>query len=140
MLIIDTNVLSEVLKPAPSVTVAGWLDAQDRSAVFITSITVAEILYGIESLPQGRRRSQLLARAEEMIEVEYRGHILAFDETAARAYAQIVVARTTVGRPIAHFDAMIAAIARAHHFTVATRDTAGFQHSGVRLINPWRES
>lgn len=139
MIVLDTNVLSEALKPLPSVTVLHWLGAQEPASVFTTTITQAEILYGIETLPPGKRRVRLLAAVEKMFAAEFAGRILPFDEDAARAFAGIVAARDSAGRPISQFDAMIAAIARSHRAAVATRNIADFQHCGINVVNPWTE-
>lgn len=139
MIVLDTNVLSEALKPLPSLIVLHWLAAQEPSAVFTTTITQAEVLYGIETLPPGKRRMRLLAAVEKMFAEEFEGRILPFDEDAARAFARIVAARDAAGRPISQFDAMIAAIASSHRAAVATRNTADFLHCGLDLINPWTE-
>jgi predicted nucleic acid-binding protein len=137
VIVLDTNVLSEALKPLPSLTVLHWLGAQEPSSVFTTTITQAEVLYGIETLPPGKRRVRLLAAVEQLFAAEFEGRILPFDEDAARAFAGIAAARNAVGRPISQFDAMIAAIARSHRAAVATRNTADFQHCGIDVINPW---
>jgi predicted nucleic acid-binding protein len=105
--------------------------------VFTTTITQAEVLYGIETLPAGRRRIRLLAAVEKMFAGEFEGRILPFDEDAARAYAGIVAARDAAARPISQVDAMIAAIARSHRAAVATRNTADFEHCGISVVNPW---
>ena len=139
MILLDTNVLSEALKPLPSPIVLRWLAAQEPSSVFTTSVTQAEVLYGIETLPPGKRRTRLLAAVQKMFAEEFEGRILPFDEDSARAFAGIVAARDAAGRPISQFDAMIAAIARSHRAAVATRNTADFQHCGIDLINPWTE-
>jgi predicted nucleic acid-binding protein len=137
VIVLDTNVLSEALKPLPSPIVLDWLAGQDPSSVFTTTITQAEILFGVETLPAGRRRMRLLAAVEKIFAEEFEGRILPFDEDAARAFAEIVATRGRAGRPITQFDAMIAAIARSHRATVATRNTADFQNCGVDVINPW---
>ena len=137
MIILDTNVLSEAIRPVPSVAVLRWLAEQHPIGVYTTSITAAEILYGIELLPPGKRRSALLAAAERMFQEEFPGRILPFDEEAARLFPKVVAARDTLGRPISQFDAMIAAIARTCGAAVATRNTADFEHCGIRIINPW---
>lgn len=137
MILLDTNVLSEALKPLPSAVVLGWLAAQEPLSVFTTTITQAEVLYGVEALPPGKRRARLLTAVEKMFAVEFEGRILPFDTDAAPAFAKIVAARDRAGRPISQFDAMIAAIARSHRASVATRNTADFQHCGIDVINPW---
>ncbi len=137
MIVLDTNVFSEPLKPAPSSVVALWFRAQDRAATFITAVTEAEALYGVESLPRGKRRAQLMDAVEKILKTEYEGRILSFDEPAARVYAKIVAAREAAGRPMSQFDAMIAAIARSHGAAVATRNTKDFEGCGIQTINPW---
>ena len=139
MIILDTNVLSEALRPLPSGVVVRWLAAQEPEAVFTTAITQAEVLYGIELLPPGKRRLRLSAAIEKMFAQEFQGRILPFDDEAARAFAKIVADRDAAGRPIAQFDAMIAAIARSRHAAVATRNTADFERCGIQLIHPWTE-
>ncbi len=139
MIILDTNVLSEALKPAPSGIVLRWLAVQVPTAVFTTTITLAEILYGVETLPPGRRRARLLAAVEKMFADEFEGRILPFDEDAARAFAVIVAARDRAGRPISQFDAMIAAVAQSHRAAVATRNAADFDHCGIPVIDPWTD-
>src|SRR5580700_10103279 len=136
--ILDTNVISEPMQPSPSATVLAWWGQQHSGALFITSVTVAEILYGIELLPHGKRRAALLAGAERMFGKVLVGHILPFDEDAARAFPEIAVRRRAQGRPIADLDAQIAAIARSRDAILATRNTADFEGCGVRLVNPWQ--
>ena len=137
MIVLDTNVLSEVLKPMPSEFVLRWLAAQDSAGVFTTTITQAEILYGIEVLPPGKRRVLFSAAIEKMFAKEFQDRVLPFDEDAARTFAKIVAARDAAGLPISQFDAMIAAIARSHRAAVATRNTADFERCGIQVINPW---
>lgn len=138
MIILDTNALSETLKPVPEEIVVRWLASQERSNVFVTVITQAEMLYGIEVLPSGKRKLRLLELTQRLFGDEgFQGRILPFDHESAREFAKIAVSRKTSGRPISQFDAMIAAIARANRATLATRNTADFEHCGIRLVNPW---
>lgn len=139
MILLDTNVLSEAVKPSPSTAVLHWLSAQEPSTVFITTITQAEILYGIERLPAGKRRLRLAAAIERMFAEEFIGRIFPFDEDAARAFAGIVARRESAGRPISQFDAMIAATARSRRATLATRNAVDFEDCGIRIVNPWTE-
>jgi toxin FitB len=139
MIVLDTNALSEAFKPLPTQVVLDWLAAQDQREVFITAITQAELLYGIESLPAGKRKAHLSASVERVFVERFPGRILPFDEEAARLYAKIVQQRDAVGRPIAELDAMIAAIARSRNAAVATRNTRDFERCGVPVINPWVE-
>jgi toxin FitB len=139
MIVLDTNALSEMLKPSPSEIVLGWFAAQEPREVFITIITQAEVLYGIESLPEGKRKRHLSASVERVFVERFQGRILAFQEEAARFYAKIVTQRDAAGRPISQPDAMIAAIARSQNAAVATRNTRDFEGCGLRVINPWME-
>jgi predicted nucleic acid-binding protein len=137
MIILDTNVISEAMSPAPNSNVSRWLSGQLTSQVFTTAISLAEILYGIELLPTGKRRSGLFVTAESMFAKLFAGRILTFDGPAARAFAPIAVNRRSSGRPITLFDAEIAAIAQANGAVLATRNTVDFEGCGVRLVNPW---
>lgn len=137
MIILDTNVLSETLKPLPSELVVRWLDARVPLGLFITAVTAAEVLRGIELMPAGKRRTRLLAQAERVFAEDFADRVLPFDGNAAHLYATIVAARVALGRPIGPFDAMIAAIARCHRAQLATRNVADFEHCGIGLINPW---
>ena len=127
------------MKSAPSPEVIAWMSGQRADDLFTTTITVAEILYGIEILPKGKRHDQLLQEAEATFSEDFVGRILVFDQAAAHLYPLIAAARRTHGRPIGFPDAQIAAIARAHGTALATRDTDDFEGCGVRLINPWSE-
>jgi predicted nucleic acid-binding protein len=126
------------MKPLPSPAVEGWISGQLREELFTTAITVAEVLYGLQLLPKRKRREALLHQADAAFSEDFAGHILPFDESAARVFALISAARRTQGRPMTTQDAQIAAIARVHGATVATRDTAGFEGCGLRLVNPWK--
>ncbi|HYI92936.1 MAG TPA: type II toxin-antitoxin system VapC family toxin [Bryobacteraceae bacterium] len=139
MIVLDTNVLAEVLRPVPSAVVLRWLADQEPASVFITAITQAEVLYGVEILPAGKRRERLHHAVEKLITDDFRDRILSFDERAGPIFAKIVADRQATGRPAPQLDAMIAAIARSHRATVATRNIADFVHCGVRVINPWDE-
>jgi len=137
MIIFDTNVVSELMLNAPSQAVVSWLSGvRLADELFITSITVGEILYGIELLPPGRLHDKLKADAEGMFAEDYSSRILDFDERAARAFARIASSRRRIGRPIAELDAQIAAIASVHDAALATRNTADFEGCGIRLVNP----
>jgi hypothetical protein len=137
MVVVDTNVVSEAMCATPNERVLAWFSAQYPPDIFATSITVGEIFYGIELLPEGKRRSGLLAAAEMTFAKFFPGRILTFDDHAARAFAPIAVARRQRGRPITLFDAQIAAIVAVHHAVLATRNIADFEGCGVRLVNPW---
>lgn len=137
MIVIDTNVISEIFRPAPERRVVEWLTSLTGD-VAITSITLAELLAGVRRLPRGRRRDALALRIEEAIE-PYRDSrsVLSFDQAAAGRYADVVVAREAAGAPISTADAQIAAICLAHEAACATRNTRDFAHTGIDLINPW---
>lgn len=139
MIILDTNVVSELMKPNRSPIVAAWIARHKREDIFTTAITISETLYGIEILPQGKRRELLLRAAEGTFAEDFAGRILSFDEPAARAFSVISSGRRSQGRPIGIHDAQIAAIGRVNGATVATRDIEDFERCGIELINPWRE-
>lgn len=135
--ILDTNVVSEPMRPSPSPALLAWLERQETGPLFVTTITMAEILLGIELLPRGKRRDQMLAQAEAAFAEDFAERVLPFDEDAARVFPEIVARRRAQGRPIADLDAQIAAIAQARGAILATRNTADFEGCGVRLVNPW---
>jgi predicted nucleic acid-binding protein len=137
MIILDTNVLSEAMKPSPSARVLSWLAEHPPSRLFTTTITQAEILYGLELLPAGKRRAALESAVEAMFEEDFAGRILPFDCNAARMFPQVAAARRAAGRPATQFDAQIAAIARSRGAILATRNTSDFEHCGVAVLNPW---
>ena len=139
MIILDTNVLSELMRPKPSARVLAWVARQPEADLFTTSITEAEIFYGIEVLPKGRRREHLTAAAELVFTEDFSGRVYSFDSAAARAFSKIASSRRTSGRPISHADAQIAAIAKTKRAKVATRDVKGFEQCGVDVVDPWNE-
>jgi len=138
MLILDTNVISEIMQLLPSPRVLEWWSQHQAGELFTTTVTLAEILYGIGLLPKGKRRDRLLAEAEAMFAQDFSGRILPFDEEAAHAFPEIAATRRAQGRPIAEFDAQIASIVRSHRATLATRNTGDFEGCGLRLANPWQ--
>jgi len=135
VIVLDTNVISELTRPAPSDRVMAWVDSQDDVA--ITATTVAELLYGVARLPDGVRKSRLTDGVQEMLDGPLRDKVLAFDRTAAAHYAEIVTGRDQVGRPIAMADAQIAAICRARGAALGTRNVRDFESAGIAVINPW---
>jgi hypothetical protein len=137
MILLDTNVLSELMKPAPNQGVVAWIAARPAATLFTSSITQAEILHGVMLLPSGKRRSAFEAAAEAMFRDEFAGRVLPFGGDAAPLYTQIAVARRKAGHPISHFDAQIAAIARLTGAAVATRNVLDFQGCGVKVVDPW---
>ena len=139
MIVLDTNVLSELIKPAPMTAVTEWVASQPATSIYTTSITQAEILHGIMLMPSGKRRSSIEAAVEAIFSQDFGGRVLAFGSDAAHHYARIAATRRRAGHPISHFDAQIAAIARATGSAVATRNISDFQGCGVKLIDPWQE-
>ena len=140
MILLDTNVVSEPMRPKPDQKVLAWLDAQAAESLYVATVSLAELLLGIESLPAGKRRKALAAALHEQVIALFGERIVTFDLGAAETYAQIVTRARRHGHPIAVADAQIAAIAASRQFTVATRDEAPFQAAGVPVINPWTAS
>jgi predicted nucleic acid-binding protein len=138
VIVLDTNVLSELMRSQPAAPVFAWVSAQPRATLYTTSVSKAEVLFGIAVLPEGRRRLALAAAAEAMFADDFEGRVLPFDEAAAVHYAEIVAARRREGRPIEAFDAQIAATARVAGAGIATRDTGDFAGCGLTLVNPWQ--
>jgi predicted nucleic acid-binding protein len=136
MIVLDTNVISEALKPQPHRALQAWLDAQAVETLYLTSITLAELWFGIGVLPAGRRKTAL-EQAVEGLNPLFEGRILAFDTNAARCYADRAVRARAAGQGLPTPDGYIAAIAAAHGYAVATRDTAPFKAAGVEVVNPW---
>lgn len=136
MIILDTNVISEVIKPQPSQAVVSWLDAQDLETLFISSITVAELLYGIGSMPNGNRKNRLETAVGQTLAV-FNDRTLPFDALAARCHALLAIAARQVGKGFPKQDGYIAAIAVSAGFAVATRDSSAFIAAGVNVIDPW---
>lgn len=115
-----------------------WLSQKPKNGhFFVTAITMAEVLFGVELLPQGKRHDNMLAQAQATFAEDFAGRILPFDEDAARAFATIAASRRSQGRPMTDLDAQIAAIARSRGATLATRNTADFEGCGIRVVNPW---
>jgi predicted nucleic acid-binding protein len=137
VIVLDANVLSEVIRPAPAKAVLDWLAAQPATQLFTTAISEAEILYGIALLPKGRRRASLDQAVRRMFAEDFTGRVLPFDGAAAEEFAAIAAARRREGRPIATFDAQIAAIARACGAALATRNVADFAACGIAIVDPW---
>jgi predicted nucleic acid-binding protein len=139
MLILDTNVLSELMRPVPDAQVLDWAQTKNRDEVYTTAINEAEILYGLELLPKGKKRDELMLAVEATFYRDMAGHILEFDSDAARTYAQIAASRRKRGRPISYSDAQIAAIVQSHGAMLATRDVSDFAECGIRTVNPWKK-
>jgi predicted nucleic acid-binding protein len=137
MIVLDTNVLSELMKATPSEAVNSWVARQPPSSLFITTVAQAEILYGLALLPSGSRRDKLRAAAQAMFEEDFAGRILPFDTAAAYEFAEIAAERRQSGRPISQFDAQIAAIARSRGAALSTRNISDFEGCGLQIFNPW---
>src|SRR5271165_4744401 len=137
MIILDTNVLSELMRSEPSRRVLAWVAKQPASELFTTSVTEAEIFYGIELLPKGKRREGLLAAAEAMFAEDLAGRVFGFESDAARVFSKIAANRRALGRPISHADAQIAAIAQVRGAKLATRNVADFEDCGLDIVDPW---
>ena len=137
MLVLDTNVVSELMRDPVDRGVLAWIDRQPQSDLFVTAVTEAEVRAGVVRLPPGRRRRELGEAAERAFGGVFPGRILPLDSAAAREYALVVSERNAAGRPIGAFDGLIAAIARAHGAAVATRDVGGFEGLGIEIVNPW---
>jgi predicted nucleic acid-binding protein len=137
MIVLDTNVLSELMKASPSAHVTTWWKSRPATDLFITTLTLAEIFFGIELLPKGKRRTAIEKAAEATFADDFEGHILAFDNDAAREFARIAAERRKMGRPISQTDAQIAAIARSRGAAVATRNAGDFEQCGIVVLNPW---
>ena len=137
MIILDTNALSELMKPQGSSTVKAWVKAQSRNQLFITTITQAEILYGIAILPVGTRKQILQDTAHAMFREDFLDKILPFDQAAAEHFAILASDRREQGKPISQFDAQIAAICRTYQATLATRNANDFGGCHIKVINPW---
>ena len=136
-MLLDTNVVSEWTRPDPSDAVIEWVARQTPTDLYLSTITEAELRYGIEILPAGRRRDSLLTSTEVMLREDFRGRILPFDRSAAHAYAVIAATRRAAGLSVKHSDCQIAAIARATGLSVVTRNVRDFEGCGLDIINPW---
>ncbi len=137
MIILDTNVVSEPLTPSPEPAVLDWLDRQAPETLYLTTVNLAELLAGIEALPQGRRRSELQQALTAQMMPLFEGRILVFDKKAAEAFARINASAQAVGNQISFADGAIAAIASAQGFLLATRNVRDFKGTGIELLNPW---
>ena len=137
MILLDTNVVSEPLRPAPDTRVIEWIDAQPLETLFLSAITVAELRAGVALLPAGKRRTGLRQSLEKRVLPLFAGRVLPFDLACTQAYAELMARARTAGLAIATADGYIAAIAASNGFTVATRDTAPFEAAGAAVINPW---
>ena len=137
MIILDTNVVSELTRPEPAGRVDAWLDSQRSATLYLTTISEAELRYGVAIMPSGKRRRAVAATVEQILE-EYEQRILSFDRSAALAYSEIAARRRAAGLPVKNFDCQIAAIARSVGASIATRNVKDFEGCGVGIIDPWQ--
>ena len=137
MILLDTNVVSEVMKTRPAEAVVAWLNGQDSEKLHVSAISIGEIAYGLRVLPDGRRRSGLRERFERFIALAFDQRVLAYDESAARIYGELMGDRKELGLPMSVPDGQIAAIARLNHMAVATRNVLDFEHCGIDVLNPF---
>lgn len=139
MIVLDTNVLSELMKPAErrSAAVVNWMREQPAETVFTTTITLAEILAGVAIVPAGKRKKDMQAVAERIFATIFSGRVLPFDESAARLHAEIITLRRKAGVSTEPLDIQIAAIARARGMAVATRNVSDFEDADIEVIDPW---
>lgn len=136
MIVLDTNVVSEAMKPEPAPAVRDWLDAQVAETLYLSSVTIAELLFGVAALPEGRRKQKLTTALDGLVTL-FDDRILPFDTAAARRYGDLAVAARKAGKGFPTPDGYIAAIATVHGFAVATRDASAFKAAGVPIIDPW---
>jgi len=140
VIVLDTNVVSELMRVEPAAVVVDWVDRQPASDVYLTAVTLAELLYGIARLPDGRRKTTLAELLDAMVAEDFEHRVVAFDEIAAVHNADIVVRRERGGRPISAADAQIAAICRSHDAVIATRNTSDFTDTGIPIVDPWTDN
>lgn len=137
MIVLDTNVLSELIRPRPEPRVVEWLSGQARSMLFTTAVSRGEMLYGVLALPEGRRKQQLQEQVSAIFAADMAGRVLPYDGDAADAHAELAAMRRLQGRPVGQSDAMIAGIARSRGASLATRNMRDFEGCGFTLIDPW---
>lgn len=140
MILLDTNVVSEVMKPSPSVAVVDWLNTQASDRLYVSSVTLGEIEYGLRTLPDGRRGRDLRDRFQRFVASAFASRVLDYDEHASRHYGEIMALRKALGRPMSVPDGQIAAIAKVSGCALATRNTPDFEHCGIELIDPFVSS
>ncbi|GLZ31298.1 ribonuclease VapC [Lentzea sp. NBRC 105346] len=140
MIVLDTNVVSELMRQAPSDEVVRWVDRYPADEVFITAVTAAELAYGVERMPDGQRKTALAVKISELLTEDFQGQILPFDGVAAAYYGEIAAARDEQGCPISMADAQIAAVCRRFAACLATRNVKDFVDTGITLLNPWGDA
>lgn len=139
MIILDTNVVSELMRLVPEPAVRAWTNEQAANELHVTAITAAELLYGVARLPVGRKQFELAESVEQLLTADFDGRVLAYDLAASREHASLLAARERAGRPMPSNDAQIASVCLARRATLATRNTKDFEDTGIELINPWEQ-
>lgn len=137
MILLDTNVVSEAMRPAPEPAVIDWLNRQDASRIALSTISIAEICYGLRCLADGQRKLRLTDRFEQFLRRGFAHRVVGFDESAALTYGELMAHRRGIGRPMSVLDGQIAAIAKSRGFVLATRNVPDFEHTAVEVIDPW---
>lgn len=137
MIVLDTNVVSEMMKPSPSHAVLDWLNGQETERLHLSTVTIGEIEYGLRILPDGRRRRDLHDRFNRFVAAAFSLRVLSYDEPAGRCYGEIMAVRKSLGRPMSMPDGQIAAIAKANGGAVATHNTRDFEECGIELVDPF---
>lgn len=140
MYIIDTNIASELMRPAPTASVATWIATRDAEEMFLTAVSEAELHYGVAILPAGHRKNELVAALNSWLDVGFSGRVLPFDAAAARYYSEIASRRRAIGRPISTTDCQIAAVTCSHRAALVTRNIRDFDRLNIEVINPWTET
>lgn len=137
MIVFDTNVVSELMRPRPDSAVEAWVADRAATTLFLSAVSEAELLYGVATMPAGQRRDALESEVEAMLRDDFAGRVLPFDNDAARSFAEIAASCRAAGRPVSQSDGQIAAIARSRGMAVATRNVRHFEGMAVDLIDPW---
>ena len=140
MLVIDTNVVSELMRPTPNAVIASWIAERATSSLHLTAVSEAELRFGLAIMPPGRRRDGLAEGLERMLRTGFANRVLPFDSAAASAYAEIAAARRAMGRPMPQADCQIAAIARSRGMAIVTRNVSDFVDVGIDVIDPWPDA
>ena len=137
MILLDTNVVSELMKTEPAEAVLAWLNHQPSERLYLSVVTIGEIAYGLRILPDGKRRSGLRDRFERFVALAFDQRVLSYDESAGRIYGELMAERKELGLPMSVTDGQIAAIARRDHLTIATRNVLDFENCGIEVVNPF---
>ena len=137
MIVLDTNVVSELMRPSPNPAIESWIANRPATSLFFSAVGEAELRFGLAIMPAGRRRDAFASEIEAMLREDFADRILPFDSEAARAYAVIAASRRVAGRPIAEADCQIAAIARSRGMALATRNVRDFEDTGIHILDPW---